>query len=120
MLLEIREERLPVEARKRGLRRDDRLVELSPRSPDEMRAEHHRPRADRLRMVASQRFAERGVSEAPVCVPGKDTETCQRTKQSTERWGMRARRASQIIRALRVRAEQVGDAEFRRNVDRLN
>src|SRR5262245_19152066 len=120
MLVEIREKRLSVEACEGRCAGDHRLVELPPWSPGEMRAEHDRPRVNRLRVVAAQCLAELGVSKSAVRLFGKDAETRERAEEAVERHTMRSRGASQVIHALRPGREPIGDAELCRNVDRLD
>jgi hypothetical protein len=71
-------------------------------------------------MVAAERLAERRVPEATVRVFGEDAEARERSQQAAQRRAMRPGSASQLVRTLGSPRHEVGNAELRGDVDRLD
>jgi hypothetical protein len=71
-------------------------------------------------MVRAQCLAQIGMSKAAVGVFKKDAKGRKRTENSLERRRVYLRRFRELISCSRLQPEEIGDAEPRRDVDRLD
>jgi hypothetical protein len=60
------------------------------------------------------------VSKASIGILGKDAKGRQRTENSLEGWRVCLRRFCEVINRLRLRPEEIGNAESRHDVDGLD
>src|SRR5208282_1220862 len=85
-----------------------------------MRAQHHGRRPDRLRMIASERVAQRGLSIPARRVLGEDPEARERPQEPPQRRAMRMCGFCQFLDALGAAGDEIGKGELGGNMDGLH
>src|SRR5262245_35816543 len=85
-----------------------------------MGAHHHGRGPDRLRMIAPERVAQRGLSIPARCVLREDPEARERPQEPPQRRAVRIRGFCQFLDALGAAGDKIGKAELGGNMDRLH